>query len=111
MTFVENKSRAASFAVLGAFGAWVLVRWLWPWCGPLMLAPCPLATTLGCQVALGIGGLWGFVKALELELEARRRFAPPALPRERRISRPMSVIGCATRTDATPPRERDRSQR
>lgn len=96
--FVENWSRAVSFAVLGAFGAWLLVHWAWPWCGPWLLDPCPLATPLGAKVALGIGATWGLVRAVALELAARRRFVPP-LPRERRISQPMAVIGCATRVD------------
>jgi hypothetical protein len=95
---IENTSRAVSFAVLGAFGAWMLVAWAWPLCGPWLVAPCPLATPLGAKVALGVGALWGLVKAVALELAARQRFVPP-LPRERRVSRPMAVVGCATRVD------------
>jgi hypothetical protein len=104
-TLLEHGSRAVTFAVLGAFGAWMVVAWAWPLCGPWLLDPCPLATPLGGKVALGVGALWGLAKAIELELVARRRMVPP-LPRERRISRPMSVVGCATRIDPAAPRAR-----
>jgi len=70
--FIENRTRAVAFTVMWAVVGYAAARWLWPWCGPWWLAPCPLATPAGCWVAAVVGAAWGFGKALELELAERR---------------------------------------
>jgi hypothetical protein len=65
-------TRLFVFVVLGAAVAWIIARWFWPWCGPLLLHPCPIATRAGEAIALLIGAVWGATKAYELELAERR---------------------------------------
>lgn len=67
--FIE---RAAMFALVNALVWWALARYLWPWCGPHLLSPCPLLTALGCKAVLVVGALCGLTRAIELEVSARR---------------------------------------
>lgn len=71
--WIDRGARAAVFAVLGGLGTWVAVAWVWPWCGPALVDPCPLATAAGCKVALGLGAAWGVVQAMNLDRASRRR--------------------------------------
>lgn len=82
----DHALRAVVFVVLGAFGAWAVVCWLWPWCGPWLVTPCPVATRLGCLAATVVGAVWGLARAVVLEVAERRRLS---LPRARRISQPI----------------------
>jgi len=69
--FTESRARAAVFAMFGGLGAWLGARWIWPWAGPWLLEPCPIATALGCKVALVAGALYGLGEAWKLEMRER----------------------------------------
>jgi hypothetical protein len=73
LRFIEHTRRALVFVVLGAALSWIAVRFGWPLCGPYLLQPCPLATPLGCLLALLVGVLWGMKKCIEIEIAERRR--------------------------------------
>jgi hypothetical protein len=96
-TAVERWARAVMVTGLGALWWWLAAVWLWPWCGPWLVVPCPLPTLAGCWVAAGVGALWGGVRAWELDLAERRRLA---LPRARRHSRPIPTPPWAAHEDA-----------
>lgn len=90
--FLERGARATVFVVLGAAGAWACATWLWPWCGPALVAPCPLATPAGCWAAAGVGAAWGVARAVQLDIAERRRYVRRlAMPRVRRISQPIPM--------------------
>lgn len=81
--FIERSARIIVFGLLGALGAWLGARWIWPWCGPWLVEPCPLMTPLGCKVALVAGAVWGMGEAWKLDLRERSR-QRHMLPRSRR---------------------------
>jgi hypothetical protein len=65
---MQSHTRTTVFIVLGALVTWAAAHWLWPWCGPYLLEPCPVATALGQKVALVVGAMWGLARGLALEV-------------------------------------------
>lgn len=66
----ERICRTLAFAVISGVLCWLLVRFVWPLIGPLLVEPCPQPTAAGCIVALVAGGLWGLAKGIELEVRS-----------------------------------------
>lgn len=90
---IEIGARSTVFVTIGALAWWAIVRWVWPWCGPWLIEPCPLPTVMGCRAALIVGALIGFAKAVEFEIAlARSQRAAGTSPRGRRISRPVPIV-------------------
>jgi len=93
--FTEKVAWRLVYALLGALVYWLAVRWLWPWCGPWLVQPCPLPTPTGCYVAIGLGAVSGLTRCLQVELAANRRvraaeFEAAYRRRERHIYQPLS---------------------
>lgn len=45
--------------VIGALIGFLFAAFFWPWCGPLLLAPCPQFTRAGVVVMALLGALAG----------------------------------------------------
>lgn len=51
--------RHLAAGVLGGAGAWLGARFLWPWVGPALIEPCPIATGFGCALLAIAGVVYG----------------------------------------------------
>lgn len=89
--FTEKLARALVFVAINALVYWALARWVWPWCGPLWLDPCPLLTPAGTVAAIGFGALAGLTKAIKYELAAARAERRVSHRRERRVCGPIPM--------------------
>lgn len=53
------------FTMIGAGAGLLGAAVVWPWLGPMLVVPCPVATTAGCWVAAIGGGLQGLAAGLK----------------------------------------------
>jgi hypothetical protein len=51
--------RHIAYGVLGGVGAWLGARFGWPWIGPVLIEPCPIATPFGCVLLTLVGLVYG----------------------------------------------------
>lgn len=79
--------RHPAAGVLGAAGAYLGARFFWPWIGPVLIEPCPVATPFGC-VLLTLAGL---VYGLGMSLHYAERAAGHEHDHVRRIRRRGSL--------------------